>query len=150
MPTFPSQEVRAVPIGHLFLAQSYGQIHFHTSLTLQITTGTLPVGFLADTTKYFVCESLLNQTSFQISLFPGGVCFFATPGSYGVGVQTGSPAVNQVRIGGSLALTLINLVNFLNSTMDGQISLCNYSIAGLDIERNLRSGGIVGNVLRLV
>ena len=51
-------------------------------------------------------------------------------GATSVQIVASGATGNQVNVGLSLALTLSNLVNFLASSADPQISLCTYSVSG--------------------
>jgi hypothetical protein len=107
------------------------------------TTGALPAGLLPGVVL-FVSQALITTNTFQVSSLPGGLAIIMT--AAGSGVQTITIASNNVRIGGTLIQTLINLLAFANGSADPQISLCVYSVSGTILAIQYNSAGSAGNL----
>jgi hypothetical protein len=107
----------------------------------------LPTGIVPGVI-YFVSQLLVGTNSFQFSAAPGGPPIL-TSGTQS-GTQTASQAVNSVRLGGSLPVTIVNLVALLNGSQDPQIGLCTYGYSGSgNVNVTFSTGGSAGNLFAL-
>jgi hypothetical protein len=61
-----------------------------------------------------------------------------------------TPAAGKVSIAGTLALTLVNLLAFLNASADANLVLLEYSIDATHLYVTAAAGGVVGNAYTLV
>jgi hypothetical protein len=57
---------------------------------------------------------------------------------------TGAPAANQVQIGATLAITLANLMTFLNASTDANLIKVNYSLTGTTVKFTANINQVVG------
>jgi frataxin-like iron-binding protein CyaY len=72
-----------------------------------------------------------------------------TIGGTTVTFVTGTPTGNQVLIGGTLAITLASLVNFLNASADVNIVKANYSVVASTLYVVFKTAGVTGNSFTL-
>ena len=123
-------------MGSVMVAQMQGAAYFSgvriTDGTDVAATAAIPAGASASGTFTWITTQPANTSTLTI-------------GTTTVTFVTGTPTTNQVQIGGSLAVTLNNLILFLNASSDAQISKLTYTLSGVVITGIFKVQGTTGN-----